>query len=107
MLNRKQCEDWIGALRSGRYKQTAGTLRNDEGFCCLGVLACRQFGNQKVRRSGLGTIRDLEATMGHKKKDFLLTNKQESTLITMNDDNHSSFNEIADYIEKKILPRTK
>lgn len=30
---------WIEALRSGDYKQTEGTLnRNDETFCCLGVL---------------------------------------------------------------------
>jgi len=27
------------ALRSGEYKQTKQRLRNDEGFCCLGV-AC-------------------------------------------------------------------
>lgn len=29
---------WVEALRSGKYKQTAGFLRDDFGFCCLGVL---------------------------------------------------------------------
>lgn len=29
---------WIQALRSGEYQQTKGTLHNDKGFCCLGVL---------------------------------------------------------------------
>lgn len=26
------------ALRSGEYKQTGGVLRDERGFCCLGVL---------------------------------------------------------------------
>ena len=30
---------WLAALRSGTYKQTIGTLRRDDGYCCLGV-AC-------------------------------------------------------------------
>lgn len=29
---------WIKALRSGKYKQTTGVLRSDQGYCCLGVL---------------------------------------------------------------------
>jgi len=29
----------ITALKSGDYKQTQGTLHNQEGFCCLGVAA--------------------------------------------------------------------
>lgn len=31
-------EKWVAALRSGEYNQTKGYLRNNEGFCCLGVL---------------------------------------------------------------------
>ena len=31
---------WLEALRSKRYNQGAGALRNrEDGFCCLGVLA--------------------------------------------------------------------
>jgi hypothetical protein len=29
---------WVAALRSGKYEQTAGVLRNSHGYCCLGVL---------------------------------------------------------------------
>ena len=29
---------WIAALRSGEYQQTCEVLRNEDGFCCLGVL---------------------------------------------------------------------
>lgn len=30
---------WVGALRSGHYKQSKGRLADSEGgFCCLGVL---------------------------------------------------------------------
>ena len=34
MLKKK----WLCALRYGNYEQTKGRLRNDDGFCCLGVL---------------------------------------------------------------------
>ena len=37
-MNRKIALKWARALESGLYKQTEGTLRNPEGFCCLGVL---------------------------------------------------------------------
>ena len=30
--------DWIKALRSGKYQQTRHALRNEKGYCCLGVL---------------------------------------------------------------------
>ena len=31
-------QDWIAALRSGDYTQTGSHLRDETGFCCLGVL---------------------------------------------------------------------
>ena len=37
----KKCvkEAWVKALRSGKYKQARGRLRNQRGgYCCLGVL---------------------------------------------------------------------
>lgn len=33
-----QKEEWVAALRSGKYPQTNGDLHNEKGFCCLGVL---------------------------------------------------------------------
>lgn len=29
---------WINALKSGKYGQTKGVLKSDNGYCCLGVL---------------------------------------------------------------------
>lgn len=33
--------DWVAALRSPRYAQATGVLRNENGMCCLGVLCDR------------------------------------------------------------------
>lgn len=33
---------WVDALRSGEYAQTTGSLRREDGFCCLGI-ACDVF----------------------------------------------------------------
>lgn len=30
-------DEWVKALRSGKYKQQEGCLRRGDGFCCLGV----------------------------------------------------------------------
>lgn len=38
-MSKKNKQKWIEALRSGKYKQSKKALRNDDGFCCLGV-AC-------------------------------------------------------------------
>lgn len=36
---------WVAALTSGTYGQTTDRLRDDGGFCCLGVL-CDIYGKQ-------------------------------------------------------------
>jgi hypothetical protein len=36
---KQQWERWINALESGEFKQTTFALRDETGFCCLGV-AC-------------------------------------------------------------------
>lgn len=38
-MKKEIADKWVAALRSGNYKQTTGMLnRNNESFCCLGVL---------------------------------------------------------------------
>lgn len=39
MLGQELKAKWLAALRSGAYPQTGGMLRNEIGYCCLGVLA--------------------------------------------------------------------
>lgn len=39
MSNVVTLDQWCEALESGKYKQGTGSLRCDDEFCCLGVLA--------------------------------------------------------------------
>jgi hypothetical protein len=41
-------QKWVSALRSGKYIQATGALRNEDGFCCLGVL-CDVYDSDKWR----------------------------------------------------------
>ena len=37
-MNPEIKERWIAALESGDYPKTKGVLKDEEGYCCLGVL---------------------------------------------------------------------
>lgn len=37
-MNQEIRDEWIGDLESGKYPQTVGSLKDDKGYCCLGVL---------------------------------------------------------------------
>ena len=39
---KQEARKWAKALRSGKYKQTTGTMQNADGYCPLGV-ACDLF----------------------------------------------------------------
>lgn len=95
LLSKDQIRQWIADLRSGEFAQAREVLYReadtayDEGYCCLGVLAKR-----------LGTLKRV--------KDDVVLHKnilgRESELITLNDEKRFSFPQIADWIEKEILP---
>lgn len=38
MMNPEIKAKWVAALRSGEYTQTSGSLKSEDGHCCLGVL---------------------------------------------------------------------
>lgn len=61
-------EQWVADLRSGNYKQTAGRLHDERGYCCLGVL-CEQ-----AVEAGVVTAREEEKLDGR----FLMTYKDVS-----------------------------
>ena len=104
--------EWVKALRSGRFKQGDGYLRNEteRGFdyCCLGVL-CEitksntggQWNDSMFEVSGnigIGVLpSNVLAQFGMKTCDG--ATGQNTTLATKNDDGWS-FLEIADFIEK-------
>ena len=91
---------WITKLRSGRYKQTKNILKNKTGYCCLGVLrTClpAKFKNSEGFDCGEGNgllTRSAYDAAG-------LHHSTGGTLANMNDNDHT-FNEIANYIEKRL-----
>lgn len=96
---------WMNALRSGEYKQSTGHLRNDYGFCCLGVL-CDIFDNQRWIRDNSqgvyeyqGSISGLSADIKH---EVGLWYEPEGKLIDLNDLERRSFHEIAKWIEEHL-----
>jgi len=95
-MNAELKAKWIEALRSGRYKQGRGFLRNaNDEFCCLGVLCdivdpsrWEKNGNKACAWDGLRMYPPdyLEPSMTRQYPH-------------MNDVQKLSFNEIADFVE--------
>ncbi len=82
---------WVKALRSGKYDQdTSGELKNEFGYCCLGV--AKEIGLCNAKKSN-GDAKHWVSTK------FIPYPTQES-LANMNDSGKWSFNRIATYIEK-------
>lgn len=86
---------WLAALRSGKYKQGAGSLYEeiDDSYCCIGVL-CDVMGMQKGKIECFDGLVDWQTVGGMRVETA-------SSLASMNDTG-SSFTEIADYIEANI-----
>lgn len=100
-------EQWLKALRSGKYEQGQTALKNkdDNTYCCLGVLSEVCFGKIRQRRNGEEYL-NISA-----RREVGLTENQQIELARMNDggwndDNQyttpRSFREIADYIEQNL-----
>jgi hypothetical protein len=94
IISKKTCQQWIKALRSGKFKQGTKRLRsgNQHGtrFCCLGVL--NEISDYPAAKGG--TEVQSGPTLPYAKM---------CTLIKYNDGG-KSFDEIADHIERYTLP---
>jgi hypothetical protein len=122
--NRELFQKWINALRSGEYKQTRQSLHDDKGYCCLGVLcdvaskenkynmAIDEYDFEFITEEMRSTT--LSSDLDGFKSVIGLTDDEELKLIHMNDgydpdiattvlEKQKDFNQIADYIENKIL----
>lgn len=100
-LPREFATKWVEALRSGKYRQGKGRLKNNDSYCCLGV-ACeisgateRQINHYAYipKRSTVNVPTLLKSGCGVK---GLIC-----TISTMNDSGNT-FLEIADWIEQNI-----
>lgn len=104
---KQQAQKWANALRSGKYKQSAMTLQNTFGYCCLGV-ACDLFipKEQQSKDGGILTG-DYPKDQPCAPEWLVLVNddvysKLGYNLSTINDGyayDQVSFDEIADIIE--------
>lgn len=97
---------WLKNLRSGEYNQGPDVLRrNDERFCCLGVLCDTINPNGwepapgRYRFVGSGEPNEFR-TCDFKHHDILDLDA-ENVLVRMNDSG-KSFAEIADWIEENL-----
>lgn len=94
-MNIENAKKWVQALRSGRYKQLVGSLRDDIGehFCCLGVahecLVGPLHNDRQERYSAVRRALGIDTSMTDK-------------LWMMNDRDRKSFAEIADYVDAII-----
>lgn len=102
-------QQWIDALRSGKYQQGEGSLRTkDDEYCCLGVL-CDIFDSERWTKRptessytylyfdeySFGTLKwQLRQLLG-------LDEHTQGKLITQNDAG-TPFSEIADWIEANL-----
>jgi hypothetical protein len=115
-LKKRVKEQWVAALRSGKYQQARGVLAGPEGYCCLGVLcevAIESGLPVSVSREGDLTTYDqhtalmppqvyewatLKKSTGCSDGDFYTP---DGYLANMNDSG-ASFAQIADLIEEHL-----
>lgn len=110
MIDKQLIKDWIKALRSGDYQQGKNKLRNaDDIYCCLGVL-CDIYDedgweyNDILEEYEYRTDNDVSSELLPKEMKLELKyNIQE--LVDLNDSLDHTFEYIADFVEKEILPK--
>jgi len=115
-LTKKQIRAWIKELRSGNYRQGACWLcrEDDEGFthCCLGVLPeALEVGEWVRGRNEVGKwVWKYRHPEGKRPRVGLLPARMlpvkiQDFLSYQNDNTLATFEGIADWIERELLPR--
>lgn len=105
-MNPEIKKQWVDALRSGEYMQTQGTLKNHKGYCCLGVLTDLYLKEHNEKWEQCGTHYSYEGDDCNLSPIIQvwsgLNTWIESDLITMNDEEEKTFQEIAEYIKENL-----
>jgi hypothetical protein len=94
MKRTEHTQQWLDALRSGKYKQIQHTLRNDSGYCCLGVAAHVLGMNDET----------VQAAYEAAQEKMALSRDEFWNLIRFNDELNLTFPQIADKIEGMLEP---
>jgi hypothetical protein len=98
---------WVAALKSGKYQQCQGRLRNDNAFCCLGVL-CDILDKDKweLRYETQYRYEDAEfvlpLTVCQQAGFYYDIEHFETVTLSDMNDSGKSFREIAQYIEENL-----
>ncbi len=104
-INKDLLVKWIAALRSGKYEQCRGQFRVDNlvehnsKYCCLGV-ACEVY---KADKPLFGYHCNLGYVPIEVGEAFGFEEELQCHLVEMNDIEFHSFEEIADYLEKRYV----
>lgn len=111
-MNKEIGKRWIRALRSGKYKQVKGHLKDPAGYCCLGVLC--QISRQGKWANGSGAV-PYQAGSSSSSGELPLLVKEwagmksaagkipgQDDLTQLNDKRGLSFAQIADHIEANL-----
>lgn len=104
-MNKQLRDAWVAALRSGQYKQGVGTLRKGDTYCCLGVLcevAKIPYRLSDTDLSCTNKLRSFGEDAGLFDRPNQRTQSAQARLMEMNDNEGTSFPEIADWIEANV-----
>lgn len=103
---------WVNALRSGKYTQATGKLRDEYGMCCLGV-ACDVWDNKGWKQiegrwyfwaEDVSLPPEIRDFLGANHSEIYLNNNTENEVLSHYNDNVGlTFDEIADMIEEAYL----
>lgn len=110
-------KDFVAALRSGKYQQTIGALKDNLGYCCLGV-ACEVSGcvaTPRQTETGKYSYNTFTGILPDDISAGVLTRHAQeyfgfatstghyglANLMKHNDQDHWSFDQIADLIESE------
>lgn len=106
---------WVEALRSGKYKQQYGSLKSIDNkkkpsYCALGLLLHIIADDKNIEEGstcfivcnpGPNEAKSLICFIPFEIEKALDIFQQE--IVALNDNNHATFKEIADYIEQRYL----
>lgn len=111
-MNKQVKKEWVKALRSGKYKQCKGALREGNPgahrYCCLGVLT--DLCAKKRKKSFSLYMDSFNETLSDKVKNWAGLDENDPNVyygcgrvrISTVNDQGTNFNEIADLIEKQL-----
>ena len=106
---RQKLIDWIAALRSDQYKQVTGVLKNDNGYCCMGVMCdllnpdgwgehCQTYGGWAYGFT-YKSDEDLEVPPEDVMEYYGIDPNLAASFAALNDTHRLNFHQIADAIE--------